>query len=100
MIRHIVLWRLNGATAEERKVQAGEIKAALEALNGRIPGLRLLEVGIDISGEADAADVVLYSEFDSREALAAYHHHPLHQQVIPLVKERRCERRLVDYEVP
>lgn len=98
MIKHIVFWRLNGDSPAARHAQAREIKAALEALNGGIPGLLRLEVGIDLSGDTDAADVVLYSEFTDRAALEAYHHHPEHQKVAPLVRAARAERRVVDYE--
>lgn len=98
MIRHIVFWRLNGATPEERAAQAHSIKTALEALNGVIPGLLYLEVGIDFCGGEDASDVALYSEFTDRAALAAYHTHPAHLQVVPLVKAARSERRVVDFE--
>ncbi len=99
MIKHIVFWRLNGETPAERHAQATAIKDALEALNGRIPGLLRLEVGIDVSRDADAADVVLYSEFADRAALDAYHHHPEHQKAAPVVRAARCERRVVDYEI-
>jgi hypothetical protein len=99
MIRHIVFWRLNGDTPEARAAQTAEIKAALEGLNGRIPGLLHLEVGSDFSRGPDSTDIVLYSEFASREALAAYHDHPDHLLVAPLVKAARCERRVGDYEV-
>lgn len=97
-IRHIVMWRLNGATPGEKRGQAEAIKAALEALNGRIPGLRHLEVGIDFGGGDDAAELVLVSEFDSRAALDAYQAHPLHKDAGEVVKAARCERRVVDYE--
>ena len=99
MIKHIVFWRMNGETPAQRHAQAQAIKQALEALNGRIPGLLRLEVGIDISGDADASDVVLYSEFTDRAALEAYHHHPEHEKAAPVVRAARCERRVVDYEV-
>lgn len=98
MIKHIVFWRMNGDTPAKRHAQAVAIKEALEALNGRIPGLLRLEVGVDISGDVDAADVVLYSEFADRAALEAYHHHPEHQKAAPLVRAARSERRVVDYE--
>jgi len=97
MIHHIVLWRLNGATAEARAHQAQEIKAVLEALNGRIAGLRRLDVGIDFSDTPNSAHVALYSEFDSAEALAAYQKHPEHVAAAAVVAAAASERRLVDY---
>lgn len=99
MIKHMVMWRLNGADAATRQTQAADIKAGLEALNGRIPGMIRLEIGIDFSDDVDASGVVLYSEFENREALAGYHHHPEHLALAPLVKAARSERRVVDYEV-
>lgn len=98
MIRHIVMWRLNGANPVERLKQAAEIKAALEGLNGKIPGMRLLEVGFDYSASDDSADICLYSEFDSREALSLYHENPEHLKVAPLVKQYRSDRRVADFE--
>lgn len=97
MIRHIVFWRLNGETPEARQAQAAAIKAGLEGLNGKIPGLIHLEIGEDFSRGPDSTDIVLYSEFTSREALAAYHDHPEHLRVAPLVKAARCERRVGDF---
>ena len=65
----------------------------------RIPGLLHIEVGFDCSGKETAGDIVLYSEFDSREALAVYQHHPLHVEVGKIVRPRTCERRMIDYEM-
>jgi quinol monooxygenase YgiN len=93
MIKHIVMWKLRN------KADAEIIKDNLEALVGKIPGLLKLEVGIDFSDSEQSADVVLYSELESREALAAYQSHPEHQTVIPLVKAAAVSRTVVDYEV-
>ena len=99
MIKHIVMWRLHDEVEGRTKAEnAAAIKMALEALQGKIPGLLDIEVGLDFDGSAQAADVVLYSELESREALAAYQAHPLHQAVIPLVKGAAKERIVVDYE--
>ncbi len=95
MIKHIAMWRI----AEPCRENALRIKTALEGLNGKIPGLLHLEVGVDISREGESADVVLYSEFESRQALEAYQNHPAHAEVAPLVKALRSERRVVDYEL-
>jgi len=101
MIKHIVMWRLqDGAHGLDRASLALSIKDKLESLRGRIPGLLTIEVGVDIERSDTSADVVLYSEFASREALAVYHHHPLHQALLPYIGAARSERRAVDYEVP
>lgn len=100
MIKHIVLWKLK-ETAAGRSVaeNALEVKRRLEALNGQIPGMLRLEVGIDFSKEDASSDVALYSEFESRAALDVYQSHPLHEEVKQFVMAVRSERRLVDYEV-
>lgn len=97
MIKHIVMWRLD-ETAGDKTGNALKVKQLLEGLNGRIPGLLKLEIGIDFSQEGESADVVLYSEFESRQALDAYQVHPAHNEVISFVKSVRAERRVVDYE--
>ncbi|MDQ8024270.1 MAG: Dabb family protein [Moraxellaceae bacterium] len=99
MVRHIVFWRLNGATEAARAGQAATIKTTLEALNGRIAGLRKLEVGIDFSRGEASADIALYSEFDDRAALDAYQPHPLHLAAVAVVKPLVSERRVADYEL-
>src|SRR5215831_4472929 len=100
MIKHIVFWRLkDDFGGKTRAENAALIKTSLEGLRGRIPGLRHIEVGFDFSAEDTSSHVALYSEFDSREALAAYQQHPAHKAVMPLIMERRSERRVVDYEI-
>ena len=97
LIKHIVMWRLN-EQAGNKTENALQVKQLLESLNGKIPGLIRLEVGIDFSKEEESSEVVLYSEFESRQALAAYQLHPAHAAVVPFVKSVRAERRVVDYE--
>lgn len=98
-VKHIVLWTLKD-TAEGRPAQenAQEIKARLEALSGRIPGLLKLEVGIDFSRTGSSADVALYSEFVDREALAAYAIHPEHVAAAGFANLVRDTRIIADYE--
>lgn len=103
MIKHIVLWTLHDtANGETRQANALRLKQQLEALNGKIPQLLLLEVGIHVAdshASPDDADVVLYSEFESMEALEAYYVHPEHQKIIPFAKSIRRERRVINYLV-
>jgi len=100
MLKHIVLWRLKeSAHGNDKANNARLIKEKLESLRGRIPGLLAIEVGIDVLATPSSSDIALYSEFASREALAVYQAHPLHQAIIPFVAEATLERRSADYEL-
>ncbi len=100
MIKHIVMWRLKErADGNNKDTNAKLIKEKLESLNGKIPSMLKLEVGISFSEAKDSFDVVLYSEFKSKDDLNNYQNHPAHKAIMPFIGEVRDERRVVDYEV-
>ena len=101
MIKHIVLWKLKDhAEGKTRQENALQLKKELENLNGVIPGLIRLEVGINISGNGeDDSDVILYSEFENMDALENYYPHPEHVKIKPFAQAIRSERRVIDYKV-
>ena len=97
MIKHIVMWDVQGKTTHSKRRNAEFVKEQFESLIGKIPGLRHLEVGIDVSGVDYACDVVLYTEFDSAESLEAYASHPEHLRVRTELGDCRIARHQVDY---
>ena len=97
MIKHIVMWDVRGESATERERAALQVKRIFEGMRGRIPGLRHLEVGVDVSRVDYACDVVLYSEFESMDALKQYAHHPVHLQTRAELEGVRIARHQVDY---
>ena len=100
MIKHIVLWRLKEFAEDASKEEnALKVKALLEEMRGKIPGMLKLEVGLDFEKSEAASDIVLYTEFESRKALNAYQIHPLHMKVKEFLPLVRTERRVVDYEI-
>lgn len=100
MIKHIVMWRLKEKAVGAAKAEnARAMKGRLEALVQTIPEIKHLEVGLNIKDSERASDVVLYSEFDSPEALAAYGQHHTHQEVVAFMREIVSETRVVDYQV-
>ena len=100
MIKHIVFWRLNeGAYGNDKKTNAQILKEKLLAMQDKVKGLLKVEVGFDFSYEKDSCDVVLYSEFTSKEALHQYQIHPDHEEIKKWLSEVRYERRVVDYEI-
>ncbi|MDU1904532.1 MAG: Dabb family protein [Dysgonomonas sp.] len=100
MIKHIVCWKLKDeAHGNDKSVNAKHIKEKLEALRGKIEGLVNIEVGINIPEYPTNYDVVLYSELESKEALEHYQNHPLHQALLPFIREAVSNRVAVDYEI-
>ena len=63
MVKHIILWTLNPelSEAEKQEVKAG-IKAGLEGLVGKVPGLLDVKVHIDGRLASSNADVMVHPE--------------------------------------
>ena len=99
VIKHIVMWKLAGSTKEEKEASIQKVKAAFDGIVGVVPGLRSVEIGVDISGIDYACDVVLYSEFESEEALKNYALHPAHLKIKECLAGVRIGRYQVDYAV-
>lgn len=99
MVKHIVMWNVKGLTQSERQEAALDIKQRFERLQGVVPGLLHLEVGLDISRVDYACDMVLYTEFDSETSLKAYASHPDHLAIRQELGDIRIARYQVDYQV-
>lgn len=100
MIRHIVMWNIKGASKDEWTHNVQALRQSFESIRGHIPGLLHLEIGVDQSHVEYACDVVLYSEFESAQALAAYAVHPEHLRVKAELGDMRIARHQVDYAIP
>ncbi len=92
MVKHIVLYTLKEGIDKDDAVKM--IASCLEPLVGLIPGLRHLEIRRAYQG----VDYALYSEFDSREALAAYAIHPLHLEAKAQFFDLLNSRVVADYD--
>lgn len=73
MVKHIVMYTLKEGVDKAAAVE--KIASLLEPLVGQIPGLQWMEINGTFQG---GMDYVLYSEFETREALLHYAEHPLH----------------------
>lgn len=96
MVKHIILWKLK----EEYNTQEikNGIKEGLEGLFGVIEGLTEIKVQTECLASSNA-DVMLYSVFESEEALKNYAVHPKHVEVAntkvrPFTESRSC----IDFE--
>ena len=97
MVKHIILWNLKDEFNNDEVKQG--IKSGIESLMGVIPGL--LEISVQTEKlDSSTADVMLYSVFESEEALKNYAVHPAHVEVAntkvrPFTQSRAC----LDFEV-
>lgn len=94
MVTHIVFFKLKDCTPAGTE----EARNVLLAMEGRIPQLRHLEVGIDVVRSPRSYDLALVTKFDSLEDLAAYQAHPVHQEVVRYIRSAAESSVTVDYK--
>lgn len=99
MIKHIVFFKLTDeAEGNAKAVNAAIIKQQLESLKDKISEIKDIEVGINIPNAPNTDyDIVLYSTFESFDALNRYQEHPEHQKVAAFIGKVRISRAAVDY---
>ena len=99
MVKHIVMWGLkDGAEGMTKKQIAEKMKEQLNSLRPIIKEIRSLEVGVNFLESPAAYDVVLYTEFDSRDDLQTYQVHPDHVALKDFILSVTEKRAVVDYE--
>jgi hypothetical protein len=91
------MWNIKGNSPEEKAANIRRVMDSFASLRGNVPGLLNLEIGVNVSGVDYACDVVLYSEFESVDALNLYADHPEHLRVRDEVAGLRVARHQVDY---
>lgn len=91
MVKHIIIWKLKEEynTIEVKK----NIKTELEALKGQIPGLFEIRVETEPMSSSNG-DLMLYSAFESADALKGYATHPAHVRVADTFVRPYTETRL------
>lgn len=91
------MWSLKDeAHGNTKSENALIIKEKLESLKGKIDGLLEIEVGVDIKIKGND-DVVLVALVEDEKALDVYQNHPLHQALLPFIRESVVSRHAVDY---
>ena len=94
MITHIVLFKLKDNSIESIE----KARDILMDMKGRIPGLKDIEVGVDITRSDRSYDLALITKFDSVKDLDAYQAHPIHVKVSEYILSIRESTITVDYK--
>ncbi|HEY8805853.1 MAG TPA: Dabb family protein [Clostridium sp.] len=94
MFTHIVFFKL------KNKEQAIDARNILLSMEGKIPQLKGLEVGVDVLHSERSYDLVLITKFDSLEDMNSYAVSEYHvNEVIKYLKPMLESSKTVDYEV-
>jgi hypothetical protein len=83
MITHVVFFKLKDRSPEAVQATA----QVLTNMEGKIPVLKSIEVGLDVLHSQRSYDIALITKFDSLEDLQAYDGHPVHLGVKEHMKQ-------------
>ena len=78
MIKHIVCFKLKDNSDSSKN----ETRDILLSMEGRVPMVREIEVGVDFLKSARSYDIILQVKLDDAQALDAYQEDPYHVDVV------------------
>ncbi|MBQ8982164.1 MAG: Dabb family protein [Lachnospiraceae bacterium] len=100
MIRHVVMFGIQGNGELSPTEEARRLGDMLLALPAQIPFIKKMEVGVNSDrAPVDNAQLVLIVDFDSIEDCAMYSIHPAHLAVAEEIGKVKTSRSCVDYEI-
>ncbi|MGK0466173.1 Dabb family protein [Clostridium sp.] len=93
MFTHIVFFKL------KEKKQTSEARDILLSMEGNIPQLKIIEVGIDVMHTGRSYDLALITRFDCLEDMETYAVHEYHvNNVLKYLKPMLEDSKIVDFE--
>lgn len=93
MVTHVVLFKLRDPSPGMVQATA----AVLREMEGKIPTLRSIEVGVDEVKSERSHHISLITRFDDWAGLESYRVHPLHGRVLAHMQRVVASSVVVDY---
>ena len=94
MIRHVIMWQFREGTEQEMH----RFLDGLRALDGQIPEILKMEVGVN-QKPGNSHHAVLIADFADWDSLERYRKDPRHVAVSEICQAIRTQRCAVDFEV-
>lgn len=95
MFTHVVFFKFKDRSKENIK----NAEKIMRCLEGRIPELKSMEVGIDVVHSDRSFDITLITRFDSKADMLIYASHPIHvNEVLKRLKPILEVSHTVDFE--
>ncbi len=96
MIKHIVCFKLKNPTTE----LLAETKEILLSMEGNVPEVRAIEVGVDFLHSSRSYDIILQVTLDDSNALDSYQADPYHCGVVKKHMHAIAESSIaIDYNI-
>ncbi len=93
------MWKLKDSHEGMGKDELiARFKQEVEGLKSAVPEIKTMELGKSFSELPVAYDIVLCSEFDSKEDYEVFLKHPEHMKVGKFIRQIRTDVALVEYE--
>ncbi len=92
MVKHVVLWSFND------KKDISIAKELLESLQGNVPHMLSLEVGVNFNENSSAYDLALITTHHDRASLEAYQDDSFHGEIRNKLNGIKSSRIFADFE--
>jgi hypothetical protein len=93
------MFKVKAQNSEEKAARINKLKKMLDSLKNSVKEIQTLETGVNFSTRETAFDLILISEFKSKEDLKRYSDHPDHRQVVGYLDSIKEKVAVVDYEL-
>lgn len=91
MLTHVVCFRFPDLDL------AAQARDKLLAMAGKVPSLRGIEAGVDVTRSGRSYDLALITRHDDQDGLAAYATDPVHLEVVAWIKQHAQGSIAVDF---
>lgn len=95
MVKHLVMFKLK----DQSKGSIQKAAEIIRDMEGKIPELKYIEVGIDFVNSDRSYDLALITHFEDKAGLEIYRTHPVHVPVLDYLREVTEDVIVVDYEI-
>lgn len=99
MLKHVVMWKFKENAENRSKIEnMSLVRDRLYALVGTVPQIKKMVIGFDCGKTAMSFDMILLTEFETKEDYEIYAVDQEHAKVKKIVAATTESRVVIDYE--
>jgi hypothetical protein len=95
LFTHVVFFKFKDRSQENIE----KAKTIMQGLQGKIPELKSMEIGLDVVHSERSYDIALITRFDNKTDMEVYANHPIHvNEVLRFLRPMQENSITVDFE--